>query len=269
MRTRTETLGTAVAAAYRGTFAPEAPEPVPGGDVPPGWEGLYFPFDAPLAALRPDGSPARDGVLPPIDLPRRMYAGEDTTFHRPLRYGADVEQRSRAGKVTEKVGRSGRLVFADVVREYRVEGDLAITSTWHDVFLEEAAPGAPVRSPAPAPGWRPAWRETLTLDARVLFRFSAITFNTHRVHYDRDWAREVEGLADLLVHGPLLRILVLDALLRHVPGIAVSEVAYTSHAPVLVDTEIELRGRAIDGGHEIVVSAAAGLLARGVALTAA
>lgn len=274
MRTRTETLGTAPAAGYRGTFAPDAAEPQHGGDLPPGWEGLYFPFDVPVAELRPDGSPARDGVLPEFDLPRRLYAGEDTAFHAPLRYGDTVEQRVRAGEITEKDGRSGRLVFADIEREFRVDGRLAVSTTWHDVFVDPApagpAGGAPAAAPAgpPGPEWEPTWTERASVDIRQLFRFSALTFNTHRIHYDRQWAREAEGLDDLLVHGPLLRILLLDAALRHGTG-TVASWSYRSHAPVLVDEEFELRGRPApdpQGGHEVAALSAGGLLiARGVA----
>lgn len=266
MRSRAETLTTGPAAAYRGTFAPQAPMPELTAALPPGWEGLYFPFDAALDDLRTDGSPARDGVLPEIDLPRRMYAGEDTRFLAPLRYGDAVEQRVRAGEQVSKTGRSGRLVFADLVREYRVEHRVAIESTWHDVFMEGASSGRSAGAPAPA--WEPQWRESVTLDARQLFRFSALTFNTHRIHYDRSWARDVEGLDDLLVHGPLLRILTLDALARHRPDLGVSEFSYRSHAPVLLDTEIEFRGRVEQGAQEIVaVSDTGALVARGVAQT--
>ncbi|MFT4283315.1 MAG: hypothetical protein QM598_00605 [Protaetiibacter sp.] len=264
MPARHERLGTAPAAAYRGTFAPEAPIPVAGGALPPGWEGLYFPFDTPLGELRADGSPARDGILPEIELPRRMYAGEDTVFHAPLRYDDRVEQLASAGTLVEKTGRSGRLVFADISREYRVDGRLAIESTWHDVFLEAAPEGAEARPPASAPDEPADWSETVALDARQLFRFSAITFNTHRIHYDLDWARDVEGLADLLVHGPLLRILLLDAVGRNDPHLGVRAFSYRSHAPVLVGVPIELRGRRTAEGAEVLAVGAAGeLLARG------
>ncbi|AYF97884.1 hypothetical protein [Protaetiibacter intestinalis] len=259
MPTRRETLSAVPAAQYRGTFAPSAVIPVSGGALPPGWEGLYFPFDADLAALRPDGTPARDGILPEIELPRRMYAGEDTVFHAPLRFGERVEQSARAGAVVEKTGRSGRLVFADIVREYRVDGRLAIESTWHDVFLEAAEPGA-AAAPVAAPEEPADWERRVTVDVRQLFRFSAITFNTHRIHYDRDWAQRVEGLAELLVHGPLLRILLLDAVAAHEPDLAPRTVAYRSHAPVLVDAEVRLRGRRTGAGVEVSALGPAGEL---------
>jgi 3-methylfumaryl-CoA hydratase len=214
---RRQLLGLQPAADYRGTFAPDSPEPVDGGELPAGWEGLYFPFDAPLTALRPDGSPAEDGVLPAIDLPRRMYAGEDTVFHRPLVYGSLVEQRTSLAGLVRKQGRSGELVFADIERVYSVDGETAVTSVWHD--------------------------ETVTLDARQLFRFSAITFNTHRVHYDRAWAVDVEGLDDLLVHGPLTRILMLDAVARWWPGRRVASFGITSTAPVFAGRALRLVAR--------------------------
>jgi 3-methylfumaryl-CoA hydratase len=263
--TRTEPLGTAAAAAYRGTFATSDAEPAAGGELPPGWEGLTFPFDAPLADLRPDGSPARDGVLPEIDLPRRMYAGEDTVFHRPLRFGDTLEQTVRIGSVIEKTGRSGRLLFADLVREYRVRGELAVESTWHDVFLEAAAADGPAPAVVHPPDPAPEWTEDAVLDARQLFRFSALTFNTHRVHYDGAWATEVEGLDGLLVHGPLTRILLLDAARRHRPGAAASY-EFRATAPTYVDSAFTLQGRTTsDGSTEVVaVDALRGVLARGV-----
>jgi len=245
---------------YRGTFAPDSPQPVLGGEVPAGWEGLYFPFDAPLAALRPDGSPAQDGVLPEIDLPRRMYAGEDTVFHRPLVYGALVEQQTALAGIVRKQGRSGELVFADIERRYLVEGELAVTSVWHDVFLGPSA-SRPLQ-PIDEQTW--AHDETLTPDARQLFRFSAITFNTHRVHYDRAWALDVEGLDDLLVHGPLTRILMLDAVARWQPGRRLASFDITSTAPVLADRALRLVAQNTDAGAEVIaLDAAGGVLARG------
>lgn len=248
---RRRVLGTAEAEAYRGTFA--ASDPVPGAELPAGWEGLPFPFEAPLSDLRPDGSPARDGVLPEFDLPQRRYAGEDTVFHRALRFGDEVEQTARAGTITEKAGRSGRLVFADIVREYRVGGELAIESTWHDVFVESSGSGAPPAAPdAPAD-----WAEDAVLDERQLFRFSALTFNTHRVHYDRDWATGAEGLADLLVHGPLTRMLLLDAARRQ-RGDRVASYGFRATAPSFVNRPFRIEGR--DDSSEIVAVDAGGAL---------
>lgn len=233
------------AEAYRGTFAPADPPISPGDALPPGWEGVYFPFAVALSDLRPDGTPARDGVVPDIDLPRRMYAGEDTDFLRPLRVGDIARQTTSLGPVADKRGASGRLVFVDIVREYAVDDALAVRSVWHDVFLEQQAADAPAREPRRAPDAVAAadWVDTMTLDIRQLFRFSALTFNTHRIHYDREWARRVEGLPDLLVHGPLTRILLMDAARRHAPHARATRLSVTAVAPTLVDRAVRLAGR--------------------------
>lgn len=264
---RTERLTTAAAAAYRSTFAPDAAAPEPGASLAPGWEGLTFAFDTAFADLRPDGSPARDGVLPEFDLPRRMYAGEDTEYLEPLRFGDVLEQETRAGTITEKTGRAGRLVFADILREYRVDGRVAISSVWHDVFLDAATPSAGNGPLAPAqvpPDSPPDWSEELTLDARQLFRFSALTFNTHRVHYDRDWARKAEGLPGLLVHGPLTRILLLDAARRRRPD-AVARYGFRAIGPAFADERLRLEGRDTGDTAEVVaIHPDRGVTARGI-----
>ncbi|GGL42713.1 MaoC family dehydratase N-terminal domain-containing protein [Phycicoccus endophyticus] len=250
-RVRRERLRLEPAAAYRSTFAPSGPPPVLGEPLPPGWEGVYFPFDAAYADLRPDGSPGGEDVVPDVGLPRRMYAGEDTRFLRPLRYGDEVEQRTALGAVTRKQGRAGELVFADVEREYLVGGEVAVRSTWHDVFLPAEDPSQ-AREPAP-PGepetW--TWSEQVVLDSRALFRYSALTFNTHRVHYDRPWAQNVEGLSDLLVHGPLLRMLLLDLGARALAGRPVTRFSVRSLAPAFVDRPVTLAGRVEGDGAEL------------------
>ncbi|WP_369371673.1 hypothetical protein AB1046_23410 [Promicromonospora sp. Populi] len=276
---RVEVLGTLPAVAFRGTFAPLAPEPAPGTEVPPGWEGLYFPYDVPLADLRPDGTPVRDGVLPEMALPRRMYVGEDAVFHRALRYGETAEQVVSAGSITRKTGRSGELVFADVVREYLVDGVPAVSSTWHDVFLDVATAPSDRKETGGDSAPSADWTEPLRLDERQLFRFSALTFNTHRVHYDLAWVREVEGLGGLLVHGPLLRILLLDAAVRHevgdnVPGHnqagptepgRVAEFSFRVHAPLLAGADAVIAGTRHGQESEIrLLDVDGGLLARGV-----
>ncbi len=250
-RVRREVFRREVGDAFRGSFAGTG---APSDEVPPGWEGLAFPFDVPLSDLRPDGSPEAVD-LPGSELPRRLYAGEDTEFRGSLRFGETVEQHTRLGRMVEKTGRSGRLVFVDLERDYVVDGAVVVRTTWHDVFLSAAATAAtaPVRDET---AW--TWREPHRLDARQLFRFSALTLNTHRVHYDRDWAREVEGLPDLLVHGPLLRILLLDLARRVAPGQPVRHASVRLESPVYVDTDVHLVGRPDEGGLELAVLGPAG-----------
>jgi len=241
---RAEPVSPGIIEAYRGTFASVEPARDLGAEVPPGWEGVLFPFAVPLADLRPDGTPARDRVVPEIDLPRRMYAGETTTFLRPLRVGEDVVQTTSLGEVVEKEGSRGRLVFVDIAREYSVAGEPAIRSVWHDVFLGAGDPDAPPKTPRRDPEAAAGeWSEEVAVDARQLFRFSALTFNTHLVHYDRAWAREVEGLPDLLVHGPLTRVLMMDAARRHVVGRDALRLEMRAIAPVLVDQAVTFVGR--------------------------
>lgn len=243
--TRTTIIDGETAAAYAGTFAPSGSAPAPGEELPAAWEGVYFPFATPLADLRPDGTPARDGVVPEIDLPSRMYAGEDTEFLRPIAVGDTVTQQTSLGAVAEKHGAAGRLVFVDIVREYSVDGAIAVRSTWHDVFLDHADPAAPAREPRrdPHAAANADWIEEATLDIRQLFRFSALTFNTHLVHYDRAWAQGEEGLADLLVHGPLTRILLMDAARRHQPDRRATSLSVRAVAPMLVDRRVRIAGR--------------------------
>ncbi|MCW4385364.1 MaoC family dehydratase N-terminal domain-containing protein [Salinibacterium sp. SYSU T00001] len=242
---RESVIGVETAAAYAGTFAPD--EQLALGDLlPPAWEGVYFPFAVPLADLRADGTPARDGVIPEIDLPRRMYAGEDTEFLSELRLGDTVTQETRLGEVTEKNGRGGRLMFVDIVREYSVDGGCAIRSTWHDVFLEQADPSVPAREPKrdTDAASNADWIDEVRLDIRQLFRFSALTFNTHLVHYDRAWAQQQEGLPDLLVHGPLTRILLMDSARRHRPDARPTSLSVRAVAPTLVDRRVRIAGTA-------------------------
>lgn len=243
--TRSSTVSAETVEAYRGTFAAGEPVRRGGDELPPAWDGILFPFTAPLADLRPDGTPARDGVVPEIDLPRRMYAGETTEFLRPLRLGDAVTQTTSLGAVVEKAGSRGRLVFVDIEREYAVHGEVAVRSVWHDVFLEASAPGAEARPPRSDPDTVASadWVEELALDARQLFRFSALTFNTHLIHYDRAWARDVEGLPDLLVHGPLTRILLMDAARRHEPERRARGLDLRAVAPVLVERPLRIAGR--------------------------
>jgi len=247
---RTAPIATDTVEAYRGTFAASDPALAAGDPLPAAWEGVFFPFAVPLADLRPDGTPARDGVVPEIDLPRRMYAGETTEFLRPIRLGDEVVQTTSLGSVVDKTGSRGRLTFVDIVREYAVAGEVAVRSVWHDVFLEAADPDAPARAPRPDPSIAAEgeWVEELTPDARQLFRFSALTFNTHLIHYDRAWARDVEGLPDLLVHGPLTRILLMDAARRHTPERVPARLDVRAIAPVLVDRPLRLVGHTAPDG---------------------
>ncbi len=206
----------------------------PGDALPPGWHWLYFLPTTPESRLAPDGHDARGGFLPPVELPRRMWAGGRIKFHRPLRIGEAVVRDSEIVSVTPKRGRRGPLVFV-VVRHVISGDDGPAVEEEHDIVYREAPrPGEPPPAPVQPPR-APVWRRTIHADAVLLFRFSALIFNGHRIHYDRAYATEVEGYPGLVVHGPLTAILLLDLLRRERPGDAPARFEYRALAP-LFDT---------------------------------
>ncbi|MFO1323727.1 MAG: MaoC family dehydratase N-terminal domain-containing protein [Burkholderiales bacterium] len=193
-----------------------APErPAAGTPLPPLWHWLYFLPLYRQSDVGPDGHAKRGGFLPPVPLPRRMWAGSQFQFHRPLYVGDALTRTSTIEDVAEKSGRTGPLVFVKVRHEIRRhdEADVALTE-FHDIVYREAArPGDVAPTPATAPA-ESAWERKWVPDDVLLFRYSALTFNGHRIHYDRRYVTEVEGYPGLIVHGPLIATLLLD-LLRH------------------------------------------------------
>ena len=193
--------------------------PVPGTPLPPLWHWLYFLPMHRQSDIGPDGHARRGGFLPPVPLPRRMWAGSQFDFRSPLRVGDAVARTSTIEDVRSKDGRSGPLVFVRVRHELRCNGaaEPALVE-FHDIVYRDAqraddvAP-PPVRAPQGA-----SWQRTITADEVLLFRYSALTFNGHRIHYDRKYATEVEGYPGLVVHGPLIATLLLDLLRRQMPG---------------------------------------------------
>lgn len=186
--------------------------PLEAGDaLPPLWHWLYFWEIAATSSLGPDGHAARGEFLPPIPLPRRMWAGGRVAFHAPLRLGEDCRRHSTIAKVEEKQGRSGPLAFVTVRHALGPpDGEAAVVEE-HDIVYREA-PG----KDAPPPRGETApeesdWRQKVTPGPVLLFRYSALTFNGHRIHYDADYAREAEGYPGLVVHGPLMATLLLGA----------------------------------------------------------
>lgn len=199
--------------------------------LPPLWHWFYFLPRAPQSKLGPDGHPERGGFLPPIALPRRMFAGARMHVHRPLVIGSPAERRGTIRSVSEKDGRSGRLAFVTVGYDFYQNGVLCIEEE-QDIVYREA--GVPVAAPAPKPlpllphG---SWSAMVTPSPTLLFRFSALTFNAHRIHYDRPYATEVEGYPGLVVHGPLTAVLLMELVRRHAPE-AVRRFEFRGQAPL-------------------------------------
>ncbi|WP_299615406.1 MaoC family dehydratase N-terminal domain-containing protein [Pelagibius sp.] len=203
----------------------------PGDGLPPLWHWAYFWGVAPTASLGPDGHAARGEFLPPIDLPRRMWAGSRVDLARPLPIGAAVTRRSTIKSVTEKEGRSGRLAFV-TVEHLIADGDGPCIVEEHDIVYRAAAAKGAVLPPGEAPPGDSTWRQDVVPSPVLLFRYSALTFNGHRIHYDQPYTTQEEGYPGLIVHGPLLATLMVGLLRREKPGARVTRFAFRAKRPI-------------------------------------
>ncbi len=202
--------------------------------LPPLWHWLYFLTCQRQSEVGPDGHPKRGGFLPPVPLPRRMWAGSSLRWltQNPLQVGDAVQRVSRIESVTHKAGRSGDLLFVRVNHEISNALGLALTEQQDIVYRPAAQAGDPVAAPIAAE--RDArWRREVTPDPVLLFRYSALTFNGHRIHYDRSYVTEVEGYAGLVVHGPLLATMLLDLLRSELPAAKVTRFQFKAVRPTL------------------------------------
>ncbi len=223
--------------------APIGPDDV----LPACWHWLYFLPMARQSALGEDGHPTRGGFLPPVPLPRRMWAGSQLEFLAPLRVGQSLERRSRIDDVRLKEGRSGSLVFVNVDHEILADGVLAIRERHDIVYRDLPTPGE--RAPAPVAAPEPAqWQRQIHPDPVLLFRYSALTFNGHRIHYDRSYVTEVEGYPGLIVHGPLIATLLLDLLRRELPQARLRQFRFRAVKPLFDIAEFSVCGRRNDDG---------------------
>lgn len=210
----------------------------PGVPLPPLWHWLYCLQGLPPSELGPDAHPARGGFLPPVPLSNRMWAGGQLTFHRELPLGATVSKRSQVAAVDHKRGRSGDLVFVTVRHDVQLAGQLAVSELHNIVFK---APSPPQAATASAPRSRPAplVTEAFTPNSTTLFRYSALTFNGHRIHYDVDYCRETEGYSALVIHGPLTATL-LAGLAQRVANQPLRHFEYTGQRPALLGQTLQL-----------------------------
>src|SRR5205814_1207241 len=234
---RTETVDDIVTAmpyaALSATLDREPARPKPGTPLPALWHWLYFLPLHRQSEIGPDGNARRGGFLPPVARPRRMWAGSQLQFHRPRRVGDSVTRVSTIQSVDEKSGRSGALVFVKVRHEFRANGekDVALTEL-HDIVYREAAKPADVApAPRPVPG-ASAWEKKWVPDEVLLFRYSALTFNGHRIHYDRRYVTQVEGYPGLIVHGPLIATLLVDLLRWQLPEARVAKFEFRALRPI-------------------------------------
>jgi len=232
--TRADLISPTPMAALSATLDRDDPPPRLGDPLPPAWHWLFFLPLHRQSELGKDGHPERGGFLPPVPLPRRMWAGSRMEFHRPLRVGEPVTRTSRITSVKHKEGRTGSLVFVLVRHEIANPAGLAITEEHDIVYRDHTRSGASAPEPPRAPA-EAAWERTISPDDVLLFRYSALTFNGHRIHYDRRYATAVEGYPGLVVHGPLIATLLLDALRRNMPEAQVARFEFRAVSP-LFDT---------------------------------
>lgn len=220
--------------------------PVRKGDpLPPCWHWMYFRDGTRQSELGLDGHPERPALMPPSDLPRRMWAGSRISFRAPLRVGDAARKISEIESITPKSGKSGQLLFVNL-RHTVLNGadEVAIEEEQNIVYREAAKPGDAPPAPRPAPEQAP-WRRDLQPDPILLFRYSALTFNPHRIHYDREYCRNEEGYPGLVVHGPLIATLMVDLCRRSRPDAGIAEFSFRALAP-LFDIHAMMVGGAPD-----------------------
>ena len=226
--------------------------PEPGDELPRPWHWLYFLAPARQSQIGRDGHPRRGGFLPPVPLPRRMWASGNVEFLAPLRVGDRASRTSTVKSVTHKRGGTGDLVFVTVEHDITVAGKPVIREHQHLVYREDPDPNAPPPRPVPPPAAAQFGREW-TPDPVLLFRYSALTFNGHRIHYDRDYAMQEEGYAGLVVHGPLSATLLLDLVRARCPEQEIGYYDYRAVRPLLDGAPFRVEGCRTEGGLDLWV----------------
>jgi 3-methylfumaryl-CoA hydratase len=234
-------------AAWHATLDHDAPVPHEGDEVPPAFYWALFPPITHTAGLSPDGHPRRGGFLPPVDLPRRMWAGSRLTMHAPLRAGAHVRRQSTIEGLEEKQGKSGPLVFVTVHHAVSAGAELILEDV-EELVYRGAAGGLSASTGAPADD--AAWQRVMHPSEVLLFRYSALMFNGHRIHYDRAYA-ESEGYPNVVVHGPLIATLLLDLLSANTNNAPVERFQFRAMRPAFANEALTLRGAPNAGGKHV------------------
>lgn len=220
------------------------PAPAPGTPLPELWHWAFFQDAVEHSGLGGDGHPARGGFLPPADNRNRMWAGGRLEFLHPLRVDAQVSRRSTILNVQEKHGRTGSLLFVTVQHEYVQDGQRALIEEQDIVYREPSPPKLGGTEPMPQGDWHLHVQPTPTL----LFRYSAVTFNGHRIHYDWPYVTETEGYPGLVVHGPLIATLNVQAFVRANPQLTVRRFSFRGVRPLICPDAFDVGGRLIGEG---------------------
>jgi 3-methylfumaryl-CoA hydratase len=232
--------------------------PPPEATLPPLWHWFVLLEHPRQADLGDEGHPRAGSFLPPVPGRRRMFAGGRLRMAAPVPIGAELTGRSRVTDVAVKAGRSGELAFVTVRTDLVVDG-VVVGVEEQDIVYRSEPPGTPPRTverpPTGVPEPAGEWRAELTADPVLLFRFSALTYNAHRIHYDRPYAVDTEGYPDLVVHGPLLAILALELPRRRAPDRVVESIDYRLVRPAFVPAPLLATGRVTGAGVDVAVGA--------------
>lgn len=234
------------------TFDRDDPMPKAGDPVPPGWQHVYFPALSRKKTLGEDGLPTESNLLPKMPFPRRMFAGVNLTFHDPIRIGDAITRETELTDINARAGSTGTLIFTTQMRRYATPRGLAIEEEYLGVFREEVKTGTtnPSTKRDEAPSGLP-WSRTVHADVVSLFRFSALTFNPHRIHYDRPYAMGTEGYPGLVIHGPYSQQCLMDFARDHMPGQSMRTFNMRARAPLFDTAPFTLVGRPTPGGCEV------------------
>jgi 3-methylfumaryl-CoA hydratase len=220
-----DTVTAGPVAALSATLDRDDPPPRRGDPIPILWHWLYFLPAHRQSELGLDGHARLGGFLPPVPLPRRMYAGNRVDLVRPLRIGDDIVRASKIVDVSQKDGRTGPLVFVRVRHEISCEDRLAVTEEQDIVYRSNPGPDDPPPPVRQAPDDQ-TWRGEIHPDEVLLFRYSALTFNGYRLHYDRPFATGIQGYPGLVVHGPLIATLLAELVRRHLPEATIASFSF-------------------------------------------
>ena len=250
---RTQTVTDLIApfpvAALEASLDRDGPAPKMGDVLPPLYHWLYFLGTAATEALDVDGHPKRGDFLPPVTLPRRMWASSDVRFEGDLHIGDMASQTSTIESIAEKTGRTGPLVFVNLRHDVTGPSGLCVVDRQSVVYREMPPKDASTPPAKPAPT-DDAFHRVVSPSAALLFRYSALIFNAHRIHYDHPYTTEVEGYPGLVVHGPLLATLLSDLVRRNTGDAALAAFQFRAMSPVFDDADFTVCGRA-DGDKDV------------------
>ena len=257
--THSDVITAAPVAALSASLDYEHPRANIGDTLPTCWHWLYFQDAMAASNLAIDGHPRRGDFMPPVSLPRRMWAGSRVRFTFALKVGDEVRRLSSIASIRHKQGRSGELIFI-TVRHQIFHGDNLAIEEEQDLVYRERGTDDIASAPRPAPAVA-QWSSDIRPDTVLLFRYSALTFNSHRIHYDRDYATREEGYASLVVQGPLTATLLLDLLHRELPDAQVATFEFRALRPLLEGSSLQLQGRRDEGEVRLWALDASGALA--------